>query len=36
MIRRVSIVGAGIGTSHLAGFWQLRDRFTVANVCDLN
>jgi predicted dehydrogenase len=36
MTRRVSIVGAGIGTSHLAGFWQLRDRFTVANVCDLN
>lgn len=36
MTRRVSIVGAGIGVSHLAGFWQLRDRFTVANVCDLN
>ena len=36
MTYRVSIVGAGIGTSHLAGFWQLRDRFTVANVCDLN
>jgi len=36
MTRRVSIVGAGIGTSHLAGFWQLRDRFTVVNVCDLN
>jgi len=36
MTYRVSIVGAGIGVSHLAGFWQLRDRFTVANVCDLN
>ena len=36
MSLRVSIVGAGIGTAHLAGFWQLRDRFTVANVCDLN
>jgi predicted dehydrogenase len=36
MTYRVSIVGAGIGTSHLAGFRQLRDRFTVANVCDLN
>jgi predicted dehydrogenase len=36
MTWRVAIVGAGIGTSHLAGFWQLRDRFTVANVCDLN
>jgi predicted dehydrogenase len=29
-------VGAGIGVSHLAGFWQLRDRFAVVNVCDLN
>jgi predicted dehydrogenase len=36
MTYRVAIVGAGIGVSHLAGFWQLRDRFTVANVCDLN
>jgi predicted dehydrogenase len=36
MTRRVSIVGAGIGAAHLAGFWQLRDRFTVADVCDLN
>ena len=36
MTYRVSIVGAGIGASHLAGFRQLPDRFTVANVCDLD
>ncbi len=36
MTRRIAIVGAGIGAQHLAGFWQLRDRFTVACVCDLD
>ena len=36
MTCRVSIVGAGIGAQHLSGFAQLKDRFTVANVCDLN
>ena len=36
MIRRVSIVGAGIGAQHLAGFAQLPDRFAVASICDLD
>jgi len=36
MTHRVAILGAGIGEKHLAGFLQLRDRFMVAAVCDLD
>lgn len=36
MTRTVSIVGAGIGAQHLAGYAQLPDRFTVVSVCDLD
>lgn len=36
MTRTVSIVGAGIGAAHMAGFAQLADRFRVKNICDLD
>ncbi len=32
----VAIIGAGIGKSHLEGFAQLPDRFTVQQICDLD
>lgn len=32
----VSIVGAGIGAQHLAGYAALPERFRVKNICDLN
>jgi predicted dehydrogenase len=35
-MRNVSIVGAGIGAAHLAGYLALPDRFHVASICDLN
>lgn len=36
MIRTVSIVGAGIGAQHMAGFAALPDLFRVTNICDLD
>ncbi len=36
MTRRVAILGAGIGASHLAGYMRLPDRFEVAAICDLD
>ena len=36
MTRSISIIGAGIGASHLAGLAQLKDRFRVVSVCDVN
>ena len=36
MTHSISIIGAGIGASHLAGLAQLPDRFSVHSVCDLN
>lgn len=36
MIRSVSVVGAGIGAQHLAGFAALPEMYGVRNVCDLN
>ncbi len=35
-MRRVAIVGAGIGEKHLAGFAALPERFQVVTVCDLD
>ena len=35
-MRNVSIVGAGIGAAHLAGYQALPDRFNVASICDVN
>lgn len=35
-MRSVSIVGAGIGAAHLAGYLALPDRFRVASICDLD
>ena len=35
-VRTVSIIGAGIGAAHLAGYAQLPDRFRVTSVCDLD
>lgn len=36
MTYTVSIVGAGIGAKHMAGFADLPDRFRVKTICDLN
>lgn len=36
MIRRVAILGAGIGAMHLKGYLALPDRFEVAALCDLD
>ncbi len=36
MTRTVSIVGAGIGAQHLAGYTQLPQHFFVSSVCDLD
>jgi predicted dehydrogenase len=33
---RVAIVGAGIGREHLAAYQQLRERFEVVRVCDVD
>ena len=35
-MRRVVIVGAGIGAAHLAGYRALPERFEVAAICDLD
>ncbi len=35
-MRRVAIIGAGIGAAHLKGYLALPDRFAVAAVCDLD
>ncbi len=35
-LKRVAIVGAGIGREHLAGYQALPERFEVAAVCDLD
>ncbi|MEP1207724.1 MAG: Gfo/Idh/MocA family oxidoreductase [Rhizobiaceae bacterium] len=35
-IRKVAIIGAGIGEKHLAGYRELPDRFSVATVCDID
>lgn len=35
-MRRVAILGAGIGAAHAEGYRALPDRFEVAAVCDLN
>ncbi len=35
-MRTVSIIGAGIGAAHLAGYATLPDRFRVVSVCDLD
>ncbi len=32
----VAIIGAGVGTSHLAGFAELPDSYTVKTICDLD
>ena len=36
MIKRVAIIGAGIGAQHLDGFLALRDKFQVCMICDLD
>jgi len=36
MIRRVAILGGGIGARHLDGYLALPGRFVVTHVCDLN
>jgi predicted dehydrogenase len=36
MTYAVSIVGAGIGAAHIAGYATLPERFTVKTICDLN
>ena len=36
MKRTVAIIGAGIGTQHLAGYAALPERFRVKTVCDLD
>lgn len=36
MTRSVSIVGAGIGANHLAGYAALPERYLVKNICELN
>lgn len=36
MIRTVSILGAGIGAQHMAGYAAVPDRFRVKNICELN
>ena len=36
MTRSVSIIGAGIGAQHLAGFAALPDRFHIHSICDLD
>lgn len=36
MIRKVAIVGAGIGAAHLKAYLALPDRFHVTRLCDLN
>lgn len=35
-VRTVSIIGAGIGAEHMAGYAELPDRFRVTSVCDLD
>jgi len=35
MIRRVAILGGGIGSRHLDGYLALPERFSVSHVCDL-
>lgn len=35
-LKRVAIIGAGIGREHLAGFQQLPERFQVSTLCDLD
>lgn len=35
-MRSVSIIGAGIGAAHLAGYLALPDRFRVSCICDVN
>ena len=34
--RRVAVVGLGVGRMHVRAYRRLRDRFTVAAVCDIN
>jgi len=36
MTHRVSIIGAGIGAEHLAGYRALPDLYEVASICDLD
>ncbi len=36
MMRKVAIVGAGIGAEHAKGYAELPDRFRVVTVCDLD
>ena len=36
MTHQVCIVGAGIGTQHLAGYLAVPDHFTVHSICDLD
>ena len=36
MTRTVSIIGAGIGADHLAGYAALPDRFRVSSVCEID
>ena len=36
MTRTVSVVGAGIGAAHCAAYAELKDRFTLHSVCDLD
>ena len=36
MTHRVSVVGAGIGADHCAGYAALPDRFSIHSVCDLD
>lgn len=33
---RVAIIGAGIGVKHLQGYLELKDRFEVRTICDLD
>lgn len=36
MTYRVSVIGAGIGAQHMAGFAEVPEHFQVASICDLN
>lgn len=35
-IRKVAIIGAGIGEKHLAGYRELPDRYSVVAICDID
>jgi len=36
MTHRVSVIGAGIGAQHLAGYAEVPEHFAIASICDLD